>query len=223
VGGERARASAPAHFYSSHIRGSELGFRRTVASPLHWWSVARLRDHNEVTNSAGNDVTLMLARWDASLRKYEAAFALDTWHMAAPADDAAETVQLRDTLMDMMLVMLGAGKYRDTWLRLSGVRNWGDGHAVACFSQKLHVEFEFGFAGAFVLATQLRHSRHLYRMSDDFWSLLLSLRKLGRLTYESNVHTSTFDGRDTGSLRRSKSQIFRLIRDASNHTEASAA
>ncbi len=81
-------------------------------------------------------------------------------------------------------------------------------------AEKLGADYELGYdTRGFFLNTQLRHPEHLRRMDDSFWHELLSLWTLGAVEYQPNIPVGTDSGAAAEKKLKSKSEVFRMIRD----------
>lgn len=64
------------------------------------------------------------------------------------------------------------------------------------------------------MSTDLLYPQHLRRMTNAFWDKFLKLGEIGNLTYRPNVSVSTAHSEDADKKLKSKSEMFRVIRDA---------
>jgi hypothetical protein len=157
----------------------------------------------------------LLSKWNAAFRNYDAALRRDEQSVIrTPPDDSPVVVALGETLREMFLTMIAGGSYRDTWMEAREIRWATFGHAVAFKSMKLDEEYVFGYdVRGFFLSTQIRYPEHLRRMSDAFWFELLSLGRLAAVEYQPNIPVDVKRGVEAEKKLRSKSEVFRIIRD----------
>ena len=81
-------------------------------------------------------------------------------------------------------------------------------------SKKLNVSFSFVlYENEFFIETFLPNPEDINKVSDNFWFNLLQIRSYGVLEFEENASKENYNNINIEKRFRSKSQVFRLIRN----------